>query len=289
MTLSTRPSFPPDGESRPDDYQPDWVTVEAEVREYANPVAVDVIVRGSVPCVLFDDAYRWLMGVGANPREAEFRHLVRRFAPKSMTVDEMRAVRDVLPMAKVGNDFNVCTKLGYRLVFEMVGPDGGVKSIRLRRPVLKAKRKSELKTLAIKGSVTHLLLANPEARELLRNRGKRPEQWGDRELHVVLTEGETDRLLASTEPSDAIVAVFGLTGPGQWCMRFAAAIPEDARVFIATDSNPAGNKYARDAAQTLSGHRHLWRWRPWDAVKGKSKFDLSDVFGLRGGKSHAYC
>jgi hypothetical protein len=259
---------------------------EAHVREYANPLAVDAIVRGSVPCVLFDDAYRWLMAVGVSPKEAEFRRLVRRFAPRSMTVDEMRAVREVLPMAKVGNDFNVCTKLGYRLVFEMVGVDGEVKSIRLRRPVLKSKRKSELKTLAIKGSVTHLLLANEPARELLRHRGQRPEAWGDRELHVVLTEGETDWLIASTEPSDAIVAVFGLTGPGQWCTRFAAAIPEGAEVFIATDSDPAGNRYARDAAQTLAGHPKLWRWRPWSVdEKGVSKHDL----GLRGGTSHAFC
>jgi hypothetical protein len=105
----------------------------------------------------------------------------------------------------------------------------------------------------------------------------------------VLAEGETDWLMASMEPSEAIRAVFGLTGPGQWCMRFAAAIPEDARVFIATDSDPAGNKYARDAAQTLAGHRHLWRWRPWSVdEKGTSKFDLADVFGLRGGKSHVF-
>jgi hypothetical protein len=279
----------PDGESRPDDYEPSWVAAETEVREYADAVAVDAIVRNSVPCVLFDDAYRWLMGVGVSPREAEFRRLVRRFAPRAMTADEMKAVREVLPMTKVGNDFNVCTKLGYRLVFEMVGTDGEVKSIRLRRPVLKAKRKRELKTLAIKGSVTHLLLANPEARALLRNRGKRPEAWVDRELHVVLTEGETDWLIASTEPSDAIRAVFGLTGPGQWCTRFAAAIPEDAEVFIATDRDRAGNRYARDAAQTLTGHRRLWRWRPWSVDdKGVSKFDLADVFGLRGGTSHAF-
>jgi hypothetical protein len=279
----------PDGESRADDYRPSWVAAEADVREYADPVAVEAIVRNSVPCVLFDDAYQWLTGVGVSAREAEFRRLVRRFAPRELTLDEMKAIKEVLPMTKVGNDFNVCTKLGYRLVFEMVGADGEVKSIRLRRPVLKAKRKSELKTLAIKGSVTHLLLANPEARALLRNRGKRPEAWGDRELHVVLTEGETDWLIASTEPSDAVRAVFGLTGSGQWCTRFAAAIPDDALVFVATDSDPAGNKYARDAAQTLSGHRHVWRWRPWSVDdKGVSKFDLADVFGLRGGTSHVF-
>jgi hypothetical protein len=105
----------------------------------------------------------------------------------------------------------------------------------------------------------------------------------------VLAEGETDWLVASTEPGDAIRAVFGLTGPGQWCTRFAAAIPGDARVFIATDSDRAGNKYARDAAQTLAGHRHVWRWRPWSVdEKGMSKFDLADVFGLRGGTSHVF-
>jgi hypothetical protein len=112
----------PDGQSRPGDYEPHWAPAEAEVREYANPDAVRAIVRHSVPCVLFDDAYQWLTGVGVSAREAEFRRLVRRFAPRELTLDEMKAIKEVLPMTKVADSFNVCTKLGYRLVFEMVGP-----------------------------------------------------------------------------------------------------------------------------------------------------------------------
>jgi hypothetical protein len=279
----------PDGESRPDDYEPSRVMPEGLVREYANPDAVRAIIDHSVPCVFHRDAYLWLMGIAASPSEVEFRRLARYFQPRTLTVDEMRAIRDVLPMAKVGDSLNVCTKLGYRVVFEMVGTDGEVKSIRLRRPLRKAKRKSDLKSLAIKGSVTHLLLANQEARELLRNRGQRPAEWGDRPIRVVIAEGESDWLCAATEPDESIRAVFGICGPGQWCTRFAAAIPEDAAVEIATDSDAAGNKYGKDIAQTLAGHPSVRRWRPWNVDKGKSEFDLSDVFGLRGGKSHAVC
>ena len=38
----------------------------------------------------------------------------------------------------------------------------------------------------------------------------------------------------------------------------------------------------------LQVQRVLHRWRPWSVGKnGRSKYDLSDVFGLRGGASHA--
>ena len=150
------------------------------------------------------------------------------------------------------------------------------------------KKSDGVKALSLRGRAKGGVLANGAALHLLRNNGQRHPSWDGRELVVVITEGEIDYLVASCEPDEAVRAVFGITMQGAWSIDFAARIPFDARVEVATDSDPAGNKYARDIGQTLAWHPHLWRWRPWDARKGRSRFDLSEVFGLRGGTSHVF-
>jgi hypothetical protein len=274
---------PSDGEAI--DTGPSEVLEEPEP-EYASAEVIEIFRRHLAPCVIDETTCGWLRSIAANPSTVEFERVARLFVSKGLTEEETETLRPVMPKTKVGKDFDYATKLGFRVAFEMVDVNAEVRSIRLRRPVSKARRK-ELKSIALKAAVSKLVLANEPARELLRNRGKRPSGWRDRPLHVVIAEGESDFACACCEPDEAIRAVFGICGSGQWCLPFAAAIPEDAWVFIATDSDRPGNKYARDVAQTLVGHSKLYRWRPWDAVKDKSKFDLSEVFGLRGGRSHA--
>jgi hypothetical protein len=183
----------------------------------------------------------------------------------------------------------------------MYDADGTMRSLRLRRTNLKRNNRGDArldkrekpgdrknKELGIKGAVSGLVLANGPALHLLRNRGKRDEAWGDRELAVVIAEGVPDFLAVSCEPDEAVRAVFGICGPGCWSLDLAARIPFDARVEIATDSDGPGNSYAKQVAATLPQRRVLSRWRPWSASKrGITKYDLSDVFGLRGGASHA--
>jgi hypothetical protein len=291
----------PDGESRRDDYQPDWVTYEPELPHYADPVAVNALWDGTVPCVLDDDAYHWLMLRGISPREVEFQRLAR-FLPYNaiakMTPGQIEAVKTVLPKTKVGKEFGVATRLGFRIVLPMFDAEGNMKSLRLRRTnlgkdrfgnaKLRKEKKSEPKELGIKGAARGLVLCNGPALELLRGRGKRPDSWGDRELAVVIAEGVPDFLVASCEPDEAIRAVFGICGPSCWSLDVAARIPFDARVEVATDSDPQGIKYAAEVAATMPGRRVLSRWRPRGVGKnGRSKHDLADVFGLRGGESHA--
>jgi hypothetical protein len=103
---------------------------------------------------------------------------------------------------------------------------------------------------------------------------------------VVIAEGVPDFLVASCEPDEAVRAVFGICGPSCWSLDMATRIPIDARVEVATDSDPQGIKYAAEIAATLPGRRELNRWRPWSVSKnGRSKHDLADVFGLQGGAS----
>jgi hypothetical protein len=151
-----------------------------------------------------------------------------------------------------------------------------------------------MKALAIKGRAKGGLLANGPALELLR--GNRPE--GPGELEVVITEGEPDFLVASLEPHENTRAVFGVLGGTSWPIEASAKIPTDARVVIATDWDDDGKRYANDIRATLQGQRVLHRWQPWSAGlqkinqnlspgTGKLKNDVTDVFGLRGGESHA--
>jgi hypothetical protein len=287
--------------SSPTEYEAEPRTVEREPPEYADPVAVSALWDRTVPCVLDDDAYQWLMLRGISPREVEFQRLAR-FLPHDaitkMTPEQIEAVKTVLPKTKVRGEFGVATRLGFRIVVPVFDAEGNMRSLRLRRtnlakdrfgnPKLRKEKKSEPKELGIKGAARGLVLANGPALELLRGRGQRPDSWGDRELAVVITEGVPDFLVASCEPDEAVRAVFGICGPSCWSLDMAARIPFDARVEVATDSDPQGIKYAAEVIATMPGRRVLSRWRPWSVGRnGRSKHDLADVFGLRGGASHA--
>jgi hypothetical protein len=276
------------------------VAVERYDAPWADPVAVDALWNATVPAVLDDDAYRWLMLRGISPQEVEFQRLAR-FLPYNaiakMTPEQIEAVKTVLPMTKVQEEFGVATRLGFRLVVPMFDAEGNMKSLRLRRAPLgkdghgnaklKKEKKSVQKELGLKGRARGLVLANGPALHLLRNRGQRDKAWGDTELVVVIAEGVPDFLVASCEPDEAVRAVFGICGPSCWSLDIAMRIPQDARVEVATDSDPAGISYFKEIATTLQGQRALHRWRPRSVGKnGRSKYDLADVFGLRGGTSH---
>lgn len=273
------------------------VEPEAHLSPWADPVAVQALWDRTVPAVLDDDAYQWLMLRGICPRETEFQRLAR-FLPHNaiakMTPEQIEAVKTVLPMTRVGEELGIATRLGFRLVVPMFDDAGNMKSLRLRRTSLgkdvhgnaklKKEKKSVQKELGLKGRARGLVLANGPALHLLRNRGQRDKAWGDTELAVVIAEGVPDFLVASCEPDEAVRAVFGICGPSCWSLDMASRIPQDARVEIATDSDPAGIKYAAEIAATLPGRRELNRWVPWSVGKnGRSKHDLADVFGLRGG------
>ena len=253
-----------------------------------------------MPAVLDDDAYRWLMLRGISPQEVEFQRLARFLAPgglNGLTPEQIEAVKEALPRTKVGDDVGFAPRLGFRLVVPMYGHDGVMRSLRLRRTPLgkdsrgnaklKKEPKSAPKELGLKGRAKGLVLANGPGLHLLRNRGQRDEAWGDRELVVVIAEGVPDFLVASCEPDEAVRAVFGICGPSCWSLEAAARVPFDARVEVATDCDPAGNKYAKEIIASLPERRKVSRWRPWSVGKnGQSKHDLSNVFGLRGGASH---
>ncbi len=110
-----------------------------------------------------------------------------------------------------------------------------------------------------------LLMVDPLALHLLRT-GARPEWWPDtEELRIVIAEGEIDWLICATQWSDGAAcapATFGIVS-GSWTPEIAARIPDGSTVVIATDHDPAGEKYAAQIVATLAERNvSVERWQP---------------------------
>ncbi|MFO0679991.1 MAG: toprim domain-containing protein [Polyangiaceae bacterium] len=83
-------------------------------------------------------------------------------------------------------------------------------------------------------------------------------------LEVVVAEGEPDFLSWATRSSDANespVVAFGI-GSGFWTAEHGKRVPTGTTVILRTDSNPAGDRYARSVAETLEGRCLLLRQNP---------------------------
>ncbi len=93
-----------------------------------------------------------------------------------------------------------------------------------------------------------LVLANRAAWAMLR---------GDNPARILIAEGEPDFLtLATTQAED--VPVLGI-GSGSWTQDFADAIPRNADVFIYTDPDDAGERYAAKIVDSLGNKARAWR------------------------------
>jgi hypothetical protein len=141
---------------------------------------------------------------------------------------------------------------GYLLVVPMVDARGAVRSL-LARCVREG---VEPKSRAASGFERRgLVLACPLARQVLAS-GRRPEWWpSDEPIQLEVCEGEKKWCMRSTLRGDAAEyapAAIGIES-GSWTDELAARIPDGARVYIATDHNDAGAKYATRIVQSLYG------------------------------------
>jgi hypothetical protein len=116
---------------------------------------------------------------------------------------------------------------------------------------------------------SELVFANPVARNILRGE--------DKPLSLALfVEGEKDYLRAATEwPNRAVVGI----GSGSWSPKMASAFRGATDIVIATDNDPAGDRYAEEIAATYAGHESIWRWRPIIPTE-----DYADAGGFAGGE-----
>ena len=73
---------------------------------------------------------------------------------------------------------------------------------------------------------------------------------------VICVEGEPDFLVrAVTNPGDAVLGVLS----GSWTARFAFRIPFGCEVVVRTHADDAGDRYAQQIIESLTGRANVWR------------------------------
>ena len=115
-----------------------------------------------------------------------------------------------------------------------------------------------------------LIMADGLSQQVLRT-ATRPSWFEDRELRIVVAEGEIDLLLVATAAGDAdeyAHASFGVFA-GSFTAEIAARIPAESTVVIATDHDQPGDRYAFTIEQLLRNTGKpmcIERWSPVDAA-----------------------
>lgn len=136
---------------------------------------------------------------------------------------------------------------GYLLIAQLVDASGRVRSV-LARSV----RQSEPKSRAASGFERRgLVLACPLACQVLAL-GSKPAWWPeDVALRFEVAEGEKKWIMRSTlREHECAPACIGIES-GSWTAELAARIPDGSSVFVATDPNDAGAKYATAIVRSL--------------------------------------
>lgn len=152
---------------------------------------------------------------------------------------------------------------GHRLLVQLVDAAGVPRSLIARSTDPKALRKS----LAPSGFERRgLVLAGSLARQVLET-GGRPSWWEDVPLRVVICEGEVDWLTWATRvveqgryPPGQEPACIGIEA-GAWTAATAARIPDGAVVFVDTDRDEQGEKYAAAIVATFADRLRAGRVR----------------------------
>lgn len=138
---------------------------------------------------------------------------------------------------------------GYVLIARLVDTAGNTRSV-LARSVRPGR---EPKSRAAGGFERRgLVLACPLALQVLAL-GAKPAWWPtDRPMRVEVAEGEKKWMMRATLRQDELApACLGIES-GSWTAELAARIPDKSSVFIATDPNEAGAKYATAIVRSLA-------------------------------------
>jgi hypothetical protein len=139
---------------------------------------------------------------------------------------------------------------GLRVVVPLFDVAGVMRSLLFRRP-FETTESWPPKSVSARGGRSGLAMACGLGLQLLRER-KRPSWWlADRELRVVVAEGEPDFLTIATEWSEADEHAPAVVGgfAGSWSV--LNAIPSSTVLVVRTDANVTGAKYATEIMRTV--------------------------------------
>jgi hypothetical protein len=133
---------------------------------------------------------------------------------------------------------------GHRMIFRVFDAWGVARGVRACR-VVDGESPKRLPATGYRAG--ELVLANRAAWAMLR---------GDAPPEILIAEGETDWLTLATVKPD--LPVLGI-GSGAWTKDFADAIPADSDVYVYTDPDDAGERYAAKIFETLGEKCRTWR------------------------------
>lgn len=223
--------------------------VETGERAYPDRAEVAALWRACRPVLDDAEASAMLRARGLSPEAVELHDLAR-------------AMPEGCPLPRWARFAGrTWLETGHRLLLPVFDEAGHMRSVRAWR-VLEGQTPKRLPPAGHKAG--GLVLANALGRMMLET-GARPEWWpAGHPFDVVITEGEPDLIARACWYSDAdepAPAVLGIAGSGAWSQAIADRIPSGARVFIRTDLDEAGERYAREVARTLGGRCPLLRQR----------------------------
>jgi DNA primase len=200
-------------------------------RDYPPAGDIDALWSLARPVTEDNDVSAWLVGRGLDPELVEADDLARAL-PKGCT----------LPGRGWSYQRVSWAETGHRLIVPMRDTYGAMRSIRACRVV----DGDSPKRLPPGGyRATDLVMACPIGIAMLRGEMAPTE--------VAILEGEPDWLTWSTRRTTSPVARIGIV-TGSWSFEMARRIPAGASVWICTDHDAAGERYAFEIATTL-------RWR----------------------------
>jgi hypothetical protein len=150
---------------------------------------------------------------------------------------------------------------GHRLIAPMFGGSGELESLHARCIRTGVPRSDKAAApLAGTGSLSGVVMADGLGRQILQN-GTVPEWWSNRQLEIVLVEGEPDFLVWATQFGDsdeyapAVMAVVA----GSWTYEISRRIPTGSVVIVRTHNDQAGERYAQKIYATVGGHCEVLR------------------------------
>jgi len=170
----------------------------------------------------------------------------------SADVIDGRELARALPDAGALPRWAVCTggnwrETSYRLIVPMYDATGAMRSVRACR-VVDGDGPKRRPPFGHKAS--ELVMADLFALAMLRGEIK--------PYRVVIVEGEPDFLSRASVMNDAHGCALGIVS-GSWTKSFAERIPVGARVYLRTDVDAAGDRYAQEIESTLRRRAFLWR------------------------------
>jgi hypothetical protein len=209
-------------------------------REWPDKTDVDAFWSACTTTEESADVVAYLRARSLSPELVDARELARAL-PEQGALPVWARYRGGNPVSRTWRE------LGYKLIFPMYDASGDLRSVRAGR-VVDGDGPKRLPPGRHKAS--ELVMADAFGRAMLRGEFK--------PYRLTIVEGEPDFLTRAIVMNDPHGATIGIVS-GSWTKAFAERVPLGCRVYLRTDVDDAGNRYAQEIEATLRRRAFLWR------------------------------